>query len=47
LYCARDALGKTAEFFTVGILPCGAIFGVFDEMSVFYEFAGVCVKDGC
>ena len=45
LYCAGDALCKTAEFFTEGILPCGAIFGVFDEMSVFHEFAGVCVED--
>ena len=41
------ALGKTAKFFTICILPCGAVFGVLDEMLVFHEFTGVFVEDGC
>ena len=39
--CIRNTLCQTAEFFTIGLLPNGAVLGVFDEVSVFHEF--VCV----
>ena len=39
--CIRNTLCQTAEIFTIGLLPNGAVLGVFDEVSVFHEFVSV------
>ena len=48
---AGNSLCQAAKFFSICLLPDGAVLGVLDEVSVFHEFAGVfiedCIEDIC